>query len=70
MTRKRENLAQNAMHAMSIMNINAPPTEFGYPTNAECAMKVTTLKKPAGNRTIQEAPHPTETQKTIKSVQQ
>jgi len=70
MTRKRENLAQNAIHAMSIMNISAPPTEFGYPTNAEFATKATTLKKPAENRTTQGAPHPTETQKTIESVQQ
>ena len=70
MTRKKGNLAQNAIHAMSIMNISAPPTEFGYPTSAEFAMKVTTLKKPAGNKTTQEAPHPTEIQKTIKSVQQ
>ena len=70
MTRKRGNLAQNAMHAMSIMNISAPPTEFGYPTNAEFAMKATTLKRPAENKTTQGAPHPTETQKTIKSVQQ
>jgi len=69
MTRKG-NLAQNAIHAMSIMNISAPPTEFGYPTNAEFAMKATTLKKPAENRITQEAPLPTETQKTIKSVQQ
>ena len=69
MTRKG-NLAQNAIHAMSIMNINAPPTEFGYPTNAGFAMKATTLKRLAENRTIQEAPHPTETQKTIKPVQQ
>ena len=52
------------------MNISAPPTEFGYPTNAEFAMKATTLKRPAGNKTTQEAPHPTEIQKTIKSVQQ
>ena len=70
MTRKRENLAQNAIHAMNIMNTSAPPTEFGYPTNAEFAMKATTSKRPAENRTTQEAPHPTEIQKTIKSVQQ
>ena len=52
------------------MNISAPPTEFGYPTNAEFAMKATMLKKLAENKTIQEAPHQTEIQKTIKSVQQ
>jgi hypothetical protein len=69
MTRK-ENLAQNAIHAMSIMNISAPPTEFGYPTNAEFAMKATMLKRLAENKTTQGAPHPTEIQKTIKSVQQ
>ena len=70
MTRKRENLAQNAMHAMSIMNFSAPPTEFGCPTNAESAMKATMSKKPVGNKTTQEALHPTGIQKTIKSVQQ
>jgi hypothetical protein len=70
MTRKRENLAQNAMHAMSIMNISAPPTEFGYPTNAEFAMKATMLKKLAENKTTPGAPHQTEIQKTIESVQQ
>jgi hypothetical protein len=70
MTKKRGNLAQNAMHAMSIMNISAPPTEFGYPTNAEFAMKATMLKRLAENRITPEAPHPTEIQKTIKSVQQ
>ena len=69
MTGKRENLAQNAMHAMSTMNFSAPPTEFGYPTNAESAMKATMSKKPVESRTIQEAPHPTGIQKTIKSVQ-
>jgi hypothetical protein len=70
MTRKRGNLAQNAIHAMSIMNISAPPTEFGYPTNAEFAMKATMLKKLAENKTTPEAPHQTEIQKTIESVQQ
>jgi hypothetical protein len=70
MTRKRENLAQNAIHAMSIMNISAPPTEFGYPTNAEFAMKATMLKKLAENKTTPGAPHQTEIQKTIESVQQ
>ncbi len=70
MTRKRENLAQNAMHAMTIMNISAPPTEFGYPTNAEFAIKATTLKKLAENKTTPGAPHQTEIQKTIESVQQ
>ena len=70
MTKKRENLAQNAMHAMTIMNINAPPTEFGYPTNAEFAMKATMLKKPAENKTTPGVPHQTEIQKTIESVQQ
>jgi len=70
MTKKRGNLAQNAMHAMSIMNISAPPTEFGYPTNAEFAMKATMLKKLAENKTTPGAPHQTEIQKTIESVQQ
>ena len=70
MTRKRGNLAQNAMHAMNIMNISAPPTEFGYPTNAEFAMKATMLKKLAENKTTPGAPHQTEIQKTIESVQQ
>jgi len=70
MTKKRENLAQNAMHAMTIMNISAPPTEFGYPTNAEFAMKATMLKKLAENKTTPGAPHQTEIQKTIESVQQ
>lgn len=70
MTRKRGNLAQNAMHAMSIMNISAPPTEFGYPTNAEFAMKATMSKKLAENKTTPGAPHQTEIQKTIESVQQ
>lgn len=70
MTRKRENLAQNAMHAMTIMNISAPPIEFGYPTNAEFAMKATMLKKLAEDKTTPGAPHQTEIQKTIESVQQ
>ena len=70
MTKKRGNLAQNAIHAMSIMNISAPPTEFGYPTNAEFAMKATMLKKLAENKTTPGAPHQTEIQKTIESVQQ
>jgi len=70
MTRKRGNLAQNAMYTMSIMNISAPPTEFGYPTNAEFAMKATMLKKLAENKTTPGAPHQTEIQKTIESVQQ
>jgi hypothetical protein len=69
MTRKG-NLAQNAIHAMSIMNISAPPTEFGYPTNAEFAMKATMLKKLAEDKTTPGAPHQTEIQKTIESVQQ
>ncbi len=52
------------------VNISAPPTEFGYPTSAEFAMKATMLKKLAEDKTTPGAPHQTEIQKTIKSVQQ
>jgi len=41
MTGKRENLARNAIHAMSILNFNALHTESGCQTDAEFAMRAT-----------------------------